>query len=225
MIIQFLSYNTTKAYAASNENRGTKNTSITNIETSKIDELTTSEDEVTSITEVTSQITTTSTQVETTTEEITEPVVEEDEVVKEISSNKNSEFTIASGASSFKSYMNYRCITNRSSLQYKMQQQAYTDENGLRKIGEYYCVAMGTYYGNLGDKLYVETDEGASWKVILADIKSDSHTDSTHRYTLANRCMMEFIVETESMPSSIRSSGTVNGLGFQGKINYIEKIS
>lgn len=162
MIIQFLSYNTTKAYAASNENRGTKDTSITNIETSKIEELTTSEDEVTSITEVTSEITTTSTQVETTTEEITnpkvtEPVVEA-EVIEEISSNKDSEFTIASGASSFKSYMDFRCITNRSSLQYKMQQQAYTDENGLRKIGEYYCVAMGTYYGNLGDKLYVETD-------------------------------------------------------------------
>lgn len=211
-------------------NTETTSTTITNIETSKNVETTTSEDEVTSITEVTSEITTTSTQVETTTKEIieaeiTEPVVEEEEVVEEISSNKDSEFTIASGASSFKSYMDYRCITNRSSLQYKMQQQAYTDENGLRKIGEYYCVAMGTYYGNLGDKLYVETDEGANFKVILSDIKSDSHTDATHRYTLANRCMMEFLVETESMPSSIRSSGTVNGLGFQGKINYIEKIS
>ena len=145
-------------------------------------------------------------------------------VAEQISSNKDTRFSIASEASSFKSFMDYRCITNKASTQYKMQQQAYTDENGLRKIGEYFCVAMGTYYGDLGDTFYVETDEGASWKVILADIKSNSHTDSTNRYTLANRCMMEFIIDTPCVPRSVKSSGTVNGLGFQGKINYIEKI-
>ena len=30
--------------------------------------------------------------------------------------------------SSFKAYMDYRCITDTSSVQYEMQQQAYTDE-------------------------------------------------------------------------------------------------
>ena len=124
----------------------------------------------------------------------------------------------------FKSYMDYRTITDCASYAYKLQQEATTDENGLRKIGEYYCVAMGTYFGKVGDTLYIETDEGACWKVILADIKSDEHTDCTHTYTIANGCMMEFIVDVYSMPSNIRASGTVKGLGFQGKITTVKHI-
>ena len=120
--------------------------------------------------------------------------------------------------------MDYRTITNQGSYAYKLQQQAVTDENGLRKIDDYYCVAMGTHYGKVGDKLYIETDEGACWKVILADIKSDKHTDSTNSYTLSNGCMMEFIVDTRQMPGSIKRSGTVNGLGFQGNITVVKKI-
>lgn len=165
--------------------------------------------------------------VEKVTESTPESVVTlkpESEPQPTIEENTAGDFSISPHASDFKSYMDYRTITNTSSTQYKMQQEAYTDENGLRKIGEHFCVAMGTYYGNLGDILYVETDKGASWTVILSDVKSDAHTDSTHRYTVSSDCMMEFIVDTPAMPTSVKRSGTVNSLGFQGKICYIEKI-
>lgn len=151
-------------------------------------------------------------------------VTPEPESQPAIEENTTRDFSISPYASDFKSYMDYCAITNTSSTQYKMQQEAYTDENGLRKIGEHFCVAMGTYYGNLGDILYVETDKGASWTVILSDVKSDAHTDSTNRYTVSNHCMMEFIVDTPAMSTSVKRSGTVNSLGFQGKICYIEKI-
>lgn len=120
--------------------------------------------------------------------------------------------------------MDYRAITNKESTAYKLQQTAVTDNNGLRKIGEYFCVAMGTRYGKVGDKLYIETDKGLKWKVILSDIKSDAHTDSTHSYTVANNCMMEFIVDSPKMDKKIKNSGTVNGLGFQGNIITVKKI-
>lgn len=131
---------------------------------------------------------------------------------------------IKTNASSFKSYMDYRKINNKTSEAYKLQQSAKTDENGLRKIGEYYCVAMGTYFGNVGDILYIETDEGYSWKVILSDIKSDKHTDITHTYTKSNGCMMEFIVDTKVMAKSVKNSGTVNSLGFSGNITTVKHI-
>ena len=134
-------------------------------------------------------------------------------------------YEVSTEASSFKSYMDYRALTDTSSTQYEMQQRAYTDDNGLRKIDEHFCVAMGTYYGELGDILRIETDEGATWTVILSDIKSDVHTDSTHRYTTANHCMMEFIVDTDAMNYEIKQSGTVNALGFQGKICKVTKIN
>lgn len=134
-------------------------------------------------------------------------------------------YEVSTEASSFKSYMDYRALTDTSSTQYEMQQCAYTDDNGLRKIDEHFCVAMGTYYGELGDILHIETDEGATWTVILSDIKSDVHTDSTHRYTTANHCMMEFIVDTNAMNYDIKQSGTVNALGFQGKICKVTKLN
>ena len=185
--------------------------------------------------EIREKETTEQSETQTTTSEVYEVVTEESETVVETTTHPETQyqpaekdatgdFSISPYASDFKSYMDYRTITNTSSKQYKMQQEAYTDENGLRKIGEHFCVAMGTYYGNLGDILYIETDEGESWTVILSDIKSNAHTDSTHRYTVSNYCMMEFIVDTPAMSSSVRSSGTVNSLGFQGKICYIEKI-
>lgn len=165
------------------------------------------------------------TAVEEVVEAIPEPVVtSEPEPQSAVEEHRTGDFSISPYASDFKSYMDYRAITNTSSTQYKMQQEAYTDENGLRKIGEHFCVAMSTYYGNIGDILYVETDKGASWTVILSDVKSDAHTDGTHRYTVSNHCMMEFIVDTPAMSTSVKRSGTVNSLGFQGKICYIEKI-
>lgn len=160
--------------------------------------------------------------------EVEEPEtqIEEVEELNKIENYISGEtYSISPNARSFKSYMSYKAITNTASKQYKMQREAYTDNNGLRKIGEYYCVAMGTYYGNLGDKFYVETNQGNSWKVIISDIKSDAHTDSTHRYTISNGCMMEFIVDTGALPYSVKNSGTVNGLGFQGNIIKLEKIN
>lgn len=142
-----------------------------------------------------------------------------EEIVDEI------DYEVSEYASSFKSYMDYRSLTDTSSKQYEMQQEAYTDANGLRKIDEHFCVAMGTYYGEVGDILHIETDEGASWTVILSDIKSDVHTDSTHRYTVANNCMMEFIVDTYNLASDVELLGTVNSLGFQGKICKVTKIN
>ena len=164
------------------------------------------------------------TAVEEVVEAIPEPVVTSEPEPQSAVEDRTGDFSISPYASDFKSYMDYRAITNTSSTQYKMQQEAYTDENGLRKIGEHFCVAMSTYYGNIGDILYVETDKGASWTVILSDVKSDAHTDGTHRYTVSNHCMMEFIVDTPAMSTSVKRSGTVNSLGFQGKICYIEKI-
>ena len=35
---------------------------------------------------------------------------------------------------------------------------------------------------------------------------------------------MEFLVDTKKLPSSIKSSGTVNGLGFEGNITTVKKI-
>ena len=47
-------------------------------------------------------------------------------------------------AGAFKCYEDYRALTDTTSLQYQLQQEAYTDEAGHRKVGHRYCIAVGT---------------------------------------------------------------------------------
>lgn len=124
-----------------------------------------------------------------------------------------------------KTYMDYRCIS-RNSKQGNIVygEKAWTDENGLRRYGDYYCVAMGTYYGNVGDVLRISTDLGNEYLVILGDIKSDNHTDSEHKYTVHNGCMLEFIVDSGKISNSVKVSGSVNGVsGIGGRIVGVGK--
>ena len=134
--------------------------------------------------------------------------------------------SIPVGASGFKSYMDYRCI-GEGSEQGKIVygDEAWTDGNGLRKEGEYYCVALGSYYGEIGDKFLVETDKGNKYKIIKADEKANKHTDASNRYTLSNGCMMEWIVDTNKLSSFVRKSGNIDNVKkVSGSITKLAKI-
>ena len=69
-----------------------------------------------------------------------------------------------------KSYMDYRCI-GRGSRQGGIVygEEAWTDEDGMRRWGEWYCVALGGYYGDIGEKFWVETDSGNRFKVVKGE--------------------------------------------------------
>lgn len=123
----------------------------------------------------------------------------------------------------FKSYTNYKCLS-RSSSQWKLQQKAYTDKNGLRKIGNDYLVAMGSYYTkHLGDRFKITLSTGKSFTVRICDFKANSDTNSTHQYT-ANGCMIEFYVDS-NLNSKARQMGDISYIkGFKGNITKVEKI-
>lgn len=113
--------------------------------------------------------------------------------------------------SSFKAYMDYRCITDTSSVQYEMQQQAYTDSRGFRRIGDDYCVALGTgFTDGCGERFAVYLDSGYSFTAIVSDVKSDVHTDSTNRYVPRgdnSGNVVEFIIDSDCADGSMLSSG------------------
>lgn len=138
------------------------------------------------------------------------------------------EYSVPSNGGKFKSYTNYKLLSKRSPQWTKIQcnTNAYTDGNGLRKVGEYYCVAMGSYYSrNLGDLFEIRTENG-TFKVILCDFKADRHTDSTHRYTSRNGCVVEFYVNTSSLNRTAKRMGDISYIGgaFSGRITGITKI-
>ena len=135
---------------------------------------------------------------------------------------------------SFKTYMDYRCITDTDSMQYKLQQNAWTDEDGLRRLGEAYMVAMGTYYADeCGKTFEITFDTGEKILVVVGDIKTDCHTDKTNRYSpvydnngnFISANVLEFIVDTKAMSSHTKRLGTVEYCGnLQGNIVSIVAI-
>jgi hypothetical protein len=134
-----------------------------------------------------------------------------------ISSNINSKF---------KSYMDYRFITDKSSLQWKMQKNAVTNEYGIRTYDGLYMVAVGTGYTNsCGVKLKITLSSGIVIMAITGDIKSDKHTDSaTHTFAKSNKSVLEFIVDTNKISYECRVKGDMSFANMHGEVIKIEKI-
>ena len=83
------------------------------------------------------------------------------------------------------SYMSYTAVTSVNTPQYKLlRYEGHTDSNGLRMVGDRYCVALGSGYANkIGQKVDITLDDGTVFKAILGDQKSDRGTDeTTHTY-------------------------------------------
>lgn len=133
-------------------------------------------------------------------------------------------FQVDGGA--FKCYEDYRAITATDSPQYVLQQEAHTDENGLRRLGDRYCVALGSAYGsNIGDKYDIALENGYTLQCVLADQKADRDTVQGHTRD-RNGAVVEFLVDTYRMPEIVRQMGDVSYIGpeFEGEIKEIRRV-
>lgn len=135
-------------------------------------------------------------------------------------------FSVPDIDSDFKSYMDYRCITNTASDQYKLQKECETNEYGIREHDGYYVIALGTYYSTtIGDKFKITLDTGEELLCEVGDIKADSDTDKTNRYVPINGNIVEFIVDTKELPKKVKQMGTISAIDiFEGSIESIEKL-
>lgn len=125
---------------------------------------------------------------------------------------------------SFKTYMDYKKITNKSSRQWYLQQLAYTDSAGFRKFNDSYLVAVGTYYADeVGEEFRVTLDSGIVFHAMVGDIKQDIHTDANNQYVTINGNIMEFIVDVDKLDDLTKKLGNVSNSGLEGSIIKIEK--
>ena len=122
-------------------------------------------------------------------------------------------------------YMDYRAITDTSSKQWELQQYAYDGDYGIREVDDYYCVAVSSIYGNVGDKIKVTTDRGNSYWCIIADIKGyDSVNGWYHVNSQGTINLIEFVVNGDLIPNEcwqFGDMGIINNLG--GNIIEIQK--
>lgn len=114
----------------------------------------------------------------------------------------------------FKTYEPYRAITCRSSPQWKLQQWAYTDEYGLRRVDGRICVAIGSYFETqIGQYFDLILENGTVIPCIKGDEKADKHTDDKyHIYTMHSGCCSEFLVDAALLREYIGGAGDVSKL-------------
>ena len=125
----------------------------------------------------------------------------------------------------FKTYMDYRKITDKTSKQWNLQQLATTNEKGFRVFNGRYLVAVGSYYANeVGKELRITLDNGFVFYAMVGDIKMDIHTDANNQYVPINGNIVEFIVDIDKLDPITKKLGDVSNLGFEGKIVKIEEV-
>lgn len=122
-----------------------------------------------------------------------------------------------------KSYMDWKKITNKSSLQWKLQHKyAYTESNGVRAVNGRYCIALGSYYTHsIGQYVDVVLENGLVIPCIVGDAKQDIHTLNNHSIGLDGG-VVEFIVNTKSLSSIVRTTGDVSYVSEDWKSNVVE---
>lgn len=137
--------------------------------------------------------------------------------------------------SSFKTYMDYRAVTNTRSAQYKFirrwgwcDAQGFMRCDGERDLGipeDYYLIALGSYYGTtIGTKYKITLDTGKVFYGALADCKANRHTNSTNQYA-RHKDVVEFLVDTRTLNRNVRRMGNANVYApLNGKIAKIERM-
>lgn len=128
-----------------------------------------------------------------------------------------------------KTYTDYHCYNIDGSAQKYIQENATTEEHGIRMFDGYYCVALGSAYGEVGDVFIVELSTTMQLAVIMADEKADCDTDPTNRYHPCpnycgedRACVVEFIVDEDKIPEDVSIYGSFDYCElFHGNIRRI----
>lgn len=134
-----------------------------------------------------------------------------------------------------KTYMDYRATTDRSSKQYWFIHDNLTvDEKTGFLYDEYgfIAVALGSYYGEIGDRYYVTLENGTTIPVVKAEEKADQDTDSTGCYHLCDYSVIEFVIDKNyainyfgQISNEYVLDGNYNNHSlFKGAITKIEQV-
>lgn len=128
----------------------------------------------------------------------------------------------------FKSYMDYRTITDVSSAQYQLihSDQICVGSDGLLYDNDGYIgVALGSVFGEIGDKFIINTSSGQTIHVIKLDEKSDQDTIDGI-YHKSDGSVIEFLVDTDMISASYPESYTMGNFNYEDKFSgYVTSVT
>lgn len=137
--------------------------------------------------------------------------------------------------SGIKTYMDYRMTTVVASRQYQFMHNYMTVD---KKTGFLYDkdgfigVALGSFYGTIGDRFYFTLDSGIVLPLVKVEEKADVDTDYTGCYHMIDGSVIEFVIDSDYAGNYFFNNG--NGLVlngnynnywlFKGDIDKVEKV-
>lgn len=133
-----------------------------------------------------------------------------------------------------KTYMDYRKITDETSPQWEyIYSDAITvDEKGFLVTEDNFVgVALGSYFGPIGEKYQITLDSGIVLNVVKVEEKADMHT-CEHNVMAGCNDVIEFVIDTQAeyMQNNVWDNGYIwqgnfnNCPDFTGDIQKIEKV-
>ena len=123
-------------------------------------------------------------------------------------------------SSSAKTYMDYRMTTLKTSKQYKFIHSQLTVD---KKTGFLYdkdgfiAVALGSFYGGVGDRFYFTLSSGIVLPLVKAEEKANKDTDNQGCYHIVDSSVIEFVIDDDYAGSFFGNKG--NGLVLNGNYN------
>ena len=132
---------------------------------------------------------------------------------------KSEEISLCS-ANDAKTYMDYRMTTVVSSNQYQFLNYECTVD---KKTGFLYdeegfiAVALGSYFGKIGDRFYFTLDSGIVLPLVKGEEKDDGDTDGTTCHHTIDGSVIEFVIHDEYAADYFGANG--NGYVLNGNYN------
>ena len=105
----------------------------------------------------------------------------------------------------FKSYMDYRKITDKSSSQYALLSSYEDTTCGICSVDGRYTIAIGSYYTTeVGARIDLVMENGSIVPCIAADCKKNEHTDAMNQQHLVDGSVIEFVVNTDILSDKVK---------------------
>lgn len=131
-------------------------------------------------------------------------------------------------SSSAKSYMDYRAITDKSSKQWKFINESgevEIDKRGfITTCDGYYAVALGSYFGEIGQKYIFTLRDGdriRELRAVKAEAKADKDTRADG-FACPDGHVIEMVIDTSTAYMQERKEA--NGYICSGNLNKIEEL-
>ncbi len=147
---------------------------------------------------------------------------------------KTEELSVCS-TNTAKTYMDYRMTTVVDSRQYQfLNYKCYVDKTTgfLYDEDGFIAVALGSYYGEIGDRFYFTLDSGIVLPLVKGEEKADEDTDYSGCYHTYDGSVIEFVIDSDyagryffSNDNGLVLNGNYNNYSlFRGSITKVEKV-